>query len=432
MRITGGKLLLVGLCLFFITIAVRADTIYLKNGKTYEGKVLSDSGGKVRFKTSSGMTLTFERSQVDRIEKGRTKLDEYKERLAALAKDDIPGHFDLADWCAENKLYSQKKKVLDRIRKICPDHPQLRRDRGHIWKAGKWAKAPKDLAPLTVTGGENQKVPEAGASVALPKGWKAELKAKLATALGPDRYKVPPALTLAFGSAHGDIAASFPEKEGWSKPVEASAAGMSGHRIRRVVTEDLIDMSETLVLLSAGDRGVRIRLRCLRMQEKLFAEAVEVALRTLEFEAPKKDYVNEHYGYALDLPKPRDEWDFSVSKLHDIEVAHHRVDVTDWALLKVIGADSEKEMAEVLLNFEFKKMQIVRYGGTSKEIEFCGEKATFADGDYLSDGIPCRLRILLVTHGKRLYLISYDQHEHGQKKTNHGWDTVFKSFCFTK
>ncbi len=115
-------------------------------------------------------------------------------------------------------------------------------------------------------------------------------------------------LTVVFGDPHGDIPTSFPEKDGWSKPIEASAGGLSGHRIRRVVLEDLIDRSEVLVLLSGGGRGVRIGLTCLRMQEKLFTEAVEIAIRTLEFEAPKADYVNKHYGYALNLPKPKDEW----------------------------------------------------------------------------------------------------------------------------
>lgn len=59
------------LCLFSIVASatVRADTIYLKNGKRIEGRVLRDNGDRVEFLRGHGFTVWINHSDIKEIEK---------------------------------------------------------------------------------------------------------------------------------------------------------------------------------------------------------------------------------------------------------------------------------------------------------------------------------------------------------------------------
>ena len=77
----------------------------------------------------------------------------------------------------------------------------------------------------------------------------------------------------------------------------------------------------------------------------------------------------------------------------------------------------------------------MKSGGDLKakvQTTIAGEKARFVDGTSLEDGIPVRTRCILFAHKKFVYLLYFTQHEFGTKKTDHAWDTVTKSFRFTK
>ncbi len=125
-------------CLLLLALSgsVLGDTLYLKNGKSYEGKVVSDDGRVVRFKTSVGI-LSFDKSRIARIEKGLTRREEYARRLAKLDPGDLDGLLDLARWCRERRLPRERRMLVRRIVKACPGHPEARRALGQIWNGAK-------------------------------------------------------------------------------------------------------------------------------------------------------------------------------------------------------------------------------------------------------------------------------------------------------
>ncbi|MHC4860570.1 MAG: hypothetical protein ACYTDY_10810, partial [Planctomycetota bacterium] len=315
----------------------------------------------------------------------------------------------------------------------CPDHPETRRESRQIWKGGKWVRAPKGMEESRVESGDKVELVEAKAAVMLPKGWTVKKEAKSITATGPARYKVPPVLTLTFGADVGDPKAAFPEKEGWSKPEEVAAGGLKGLRSGRAYTEDLIVQVEGVAVLLGLQNGLRARLSCLRMESDAFEPALELVLKTLKVKAPPADYTNTHYGYELNLPKGQ-LWKHQEDKNHDLHLLRMGNEAVDWAQMTILTGKTDAEKKEVQQIFDgtvagMKSAGDINHDG---DVELSGEKGRIVDGTSLaSGGYPIRIRVILVTHKKRLYYLRFSQHEYGQDRSNAGWDTVIGSFRFT-
>ena len=428
-----NRLLLAVLVVLVVSGTAFSDTLYLKNGKSFEGKVVSESGGKVKFKTTSNIIMEFAKSEVDRIEKGATKADEYSARLGKIPPDDLDTLLELARWCHENRLYKQKKSVYRTILKKCPDHPETRREQSQVWTDGKWKRAPKGLEESRVEGGDRLELKDAGAALVLPKDWKVKTEGKTVTATGPARYKVSPVLTVAFGEAGGDPKSAFPEKDGWEKPAEVAASGLNGLASKRVVFVDHIARVERVAVLRDRRTGVTARLTCLRLEGGAFFSSLDLVLKTLKVEGPPADYANKHYDYAMDLPKGGG-WKHNEDKNHDIHIGHSGTADTDWARMSIWSAKTADEKREVQQMFDG-TIAGMKSGGdinVDGEIVLGGVKGRVVDGTSLaSGGYPIRVRVAMVTHKKRLYLLQFSQHEFGQKKTNDAWEIVTGSFRFT-
>ena len=416
--------------ILLLAAAASADTLYLKNGKTFEGKLVSDSGGEVKFKTSFGL-LTFPSDQVDRIEKGRTKMDEFRDRRKALANDDYPGLLDLARWCGEQKLIAQRKQVLRDILKSCPNHPDARLENGEIYRDRKWVDNDGPPPRAAVRPGERIDIPETRASVVLPEKWKLATAKNRVDAVGPDLLAVAPVLTVALGEKAADPAAAFPEKEGWSKPVEAKAKGFAGVRSRREFVEDGSARVELVAILNGEELGLRVNLRCLARDADGYSEAIDLVLRSLTVAAAALDYTNEHYGYALNLPDS-EAFSWEQDEVFDLLVQSRGKKIEEYATLWVVTGDPGQEADEVreaASGFEtlLKSSGDVTFEG---EGELGGVKGRLVDGTYLDDGTPMRLRVLTVERKGRVYCIYCHQHEFGAKGTNAIWDVIVKSFRF--
>lgn len=89
------------LCLLsLLALPASADTVYLSNGKTFEGVVATDLGDSVRISIEAG-EITLPASQVQRIERGATPLTEFRQRRAELDAVDpaaAPEWLALARW----------------------------------------------------------------------------------------------------------------------------------------------------------------------------------------------------------------------------------------------------------------------------------------------------------------------------------------------
>ena len=118
----------------------RADVVHLKNGKSFEGKIVSETSKVVKIKTRFG-DLEFKRDQIERIEKGKTPKEEYRERKAKLDKKDVNGLFELALFCKEKKLTKEYRALLKDILKVDKQHDGANTELGHIKYDGQWFTA---------------------------------------------------------------------------------------------------------------------------------------------------------------------------------------------------------------------------------------------------------------------------------------------------
>ena len=133
-----GLLLFSGICL--------ADIIHFKDGRKIEGVIVSEDAKKVKLKTKYG-TKEFLLSEIDKIEKKKTRDQEYKERLASLNKEDIDSVFELVAWCKANKLDSKAKVHLKEIIKLDPNNAKARSELGYQRFEGKWY-TPRELKAI--------------------------------------------------------------------------------------------------------------------------------------------------------------------------------------------------------------------------------------------------------------------------------------------
>ena len=406
-----------------------ADTLYLKNGKKFQGSVVSDSGGVVKFKTSYGV-LEFPKDKVDRIEKGASPADEYKKLRAELEDEDIEGLLGLARWCREQKLFSHRKKLLRSILKTCPEHPGARKESGQAWKGGKWVKA-KNVESPEVKPGKATEIKETRGKVAVPSGWKRKDAAKSVTGTGPDNYATAPVIRIEI-IAKADPAKAFPEKDGWAKPTEVKAAEMTGLTSRRDYVENLIGKVVWMAVLSAGEHSVRIKLSCLECESEDYGAAMGVAIDSLEFSAPPADYVGKYF--QLNLPKPKDSWHQGETDDGDLVLTHNPGDAIEYGhLLIMTGAPGEKaDAVQMLHDLLVGLMKSTGDIEKEEEITISGEKASFIQGTFLQGGVPYRGAAYLVKHKDRTYMIRFQNHEFGADKTGHALKTVLDSFRFIK
>lgn len=95
------------LCLLsLLALPASADTVYLSNGKTFEGVVATDLGDSVRITIEAG-EITLPASQVQRIEREATPLTEFRQQRAELDAVDpaaAPEWLALARWAHRQGL----------------------------------------------------------------------------------------------------------------------------------------------------------------------------------------------------------------------------------------------------------------------------------------------------------------------------------------
>ncbi len=119
---------------------VRAEVFHLDNGGEVRGEIVNpDETPRSHYivKTAQGGKISLPADQVEKVDKQSAKEIEY-DRLAAVAPDTVKAQWELAEFCHENHLYSQRTKHLERIIKLDPEHAEARRALGYSKVKGHW------------------------------------------------------------------------------------------------------------------------------------------------------------------------------------------------------------------------------------------------------------------------------------------------------
>jgi len=114
-----------------------ADMVYKKDGRSVEGTIIEDTAAHVIVQTKFG-PITIPRADVLRIEKGESAVDQFRDRWEAVDKDDALALMDLADWCLENRLSRESRKVYRRVIQVEPENETARRALGFVLVDGTW------------------------------------------------------------------------------------------------------------------------------------------------------------------------------------------------------------------------------------------------------------------------------------------------------
>jgi hypothetical protein len=114
-----------------------ADSVYLKNGSRFSGRILEQTPEKVVVDFGDG-TIGLAMSDVQEIVKGSSPLDEYDARAKKLAPTDVNGWRSLGDWAASRGLTAQSRAAYKKVLALAPDDKEAREALGFVQVDGRW------------------------------------------------------------------------------------------------------------------------------------------------------------------------------------------------------------------------------------------------------------------------------------------------------
>jgi hypothetical protein len=117
--------------------ASRADVVHLKSGGKLEGRIVEQTESSVEVDIGAG-TMTLPMSSVERIEEGRSPLDDYDERVRGLAENDLDGWLELARWASGMGLGTQSLRAYEHVLTLDPKNPEANRAQGRVEVDGSW------------------------------------------------------------------------------------------------------------------------------------------------------------------------------------------------------------------------------------------------------------------------------------------------------
>src|SRR5262245_22595135 len=121
-------------------LAARADVIELTTGGRVDGKVLPvDEANKsiCTIELAGGGRITVPRNQITKID-NVSDVEAEHEKLARSSADTVDEHWKLAEWCRDHKLMDERRRHLERIIELDPNHAAARAALGFHQKNGQW------------------------------------------------------------------------------------------------------------------------------------------------------------------------------------------------------------------------------------------------------------------------------------------------------
>ncbi|MHC4660280.1 MAG: DUF6288 domain-containing protein [Planctomycetota bacterium] len=112
---------------FLSAYPAAADVVVLLDGRAIEGTITRQDRRSVTIKTKSGIVVTVDRDEIERIVTMEDLKKEYRERLSSIRKDDEFAHMELAEWCDKNGLKEEYKKELEEVLRINPKNTEAKK-----------------------------------------------------------------------------------------------------------------------------------------------------------------------------------------------------------------------------------------------------------------------------------------------------------------
>lgn len=133
---------LTGLLLVLCTppLVARADIFVLANQGEVRGELVNPAQLPRRtyvVQLPGGGEITLDKEQVVEVRRESPAQLEYEQRRSA-AKDAVPDLWDLAEFCRDHLLFSNREQHLKRIIELQPEHEQARRALGFTRINGEW------------------------------------------------------------------------------------------------------------------------------------------------------------------------------------------------------------------------------------------------------------------------------------------------------
>jgi len=135
-RVTLSTLVVLSLSLVSTNLA-QADVLKLRDGRQWEGTILSESSQEVVIRTIGG-PVTVPRNDIVAISRGPTRQQQYEERRRALAEGDVAGHLALARWCREQNLVAEARTEYEAVLTLDPENAEAHQALGHQQVDGRW------------------------------------------------------------------------------------------------------------------------------------------------------------------------------------------------------------------------------------------------------------------------------------------------------
>ncbi len=120
--------------------SLQADVFYLSNGGRIEGELLNPEQRPREnyvIRLADGVQVTLAADQVEKVVSLRPEESEYQ-RIRHQYPDTVEGQWELAEWCRQKRLLSQRDVHLQRVIELDPDHVLARRALGYSQIEGKW------------------------------------------------------------------------------------------------------------------------------------------------------------------------------------------------------------------------------------------------------------------------------------------------------
>jgi hypothetical protein len=133
-----------------LAIRSEAEVFLLKSGGRIEAEQLNqqrERGQPYQLRTSDGLRLALADNAVARVIV-KSDIDKQYEALAAKLENTVEGHWNLAEWCKEAGLPEQRKRHLQAIIALDPNHEDARKALGYQRFGSRWLTQDEHMQSL--------------------------------------------------------------------------------------------------------------------------------------------------------------------------------------------------------------------------------------------------------------------------------------------
>jgi hypothetical protein len=126
--------------LLLLAAAAAADEVRMKDGRLFEGKVLSDGAAEVKVRLRFGGEITLAKGDVASVEIKDLPEEAIARKRAALDPKDAAGRWALAQEAKALKVRKAAEELVDEVLRLDPGHAAANESRGNVLHEGKWMK----------------------------------------------------------------------------------------------------------------------------------------------------------------------------------------------------------------------------------------------------------------------------------------------------